>query len=188
MSGASEKADHVEAVEALFHARYKSLFRYLDRLTGDPDLAMDLAQETFVRLFRRGDMPDDPHAWLTTVATNLFRDERRVRRRRGELIAQWVADPVFAAEPPDAESAVLANERRACARAALDSLPSRDRQLLILRHEGYSYRDLARLVGVAEGSVGTLLVRATRAFRIALPDAAETDARSGQRRGRHASD
>ena len=92
MEGPHEGAGYVDAVAALFDARYKSLFRYLDRLTGDPDLAMDLAQETFVRLYRRGTMPDDPHAWLTTVATNLFRDDRRVRRRRDELIAQWIGE------------------------------------------------------------------------------------------------
>jgi RNA polymerase sigma factor (sigma-70 family) len=188
MGGSQGEAGYVDAVAALFHARYKALFRYLDRLTGDPDLAMDLAQETFVRLYRRGTMPDDPQAWLTTVATNLFRDDRRVRRRRGELIAQWAADPVFAADPPNAESTVLANERRARARAALDSLSYRERQLLILRHEGYSYRDLARLVGVAEGSVGTLLVRATHAFRTALPNAADAEDRADQRQGDHASD
>jgi RNA polymerase sigma-70 factor (ECF subfamily) len=188
MEGPHEGAGYVDAVAALFDARYKSLFRYLDRLTGDPDLAMDLAQETFVRLYRRGTMPDDPHAWLTTVATNLFRDDRRVRRRRDELIAQWIADPVLAADPSDTDDAVLAGEARARARAALNLLSHRDRQLLILRHEGYSYRELARAVGVAEGSVGTMLIRATSAFRKSLPDAIDADTRAAQRRGRHASE
>jgi RNA polymerase sigma factor (sigma-70 family) len=63
---------------------------------------------------------------------------------------------------------VLAAETRSRARTALDTLPDRDRMLLLLRHEGYSYRELARAVGVAESSVGTLLVRATRMFREAV--------------------
>jgi RNA polymerase sigma factor (sigma-70 family) len=188
MKGPHDEADHVDAVAALFDARYRSLFRYLDRLTGDPDLAMDLAQETFVRLYRRGTIPDDPNAWLTTVATNLFRDDRRVRRRRGELIAQWVADPILATDSTDTDAAVLAGEARARARAALNALSHRDRQLLILRHEGYSYRELARAVGVSERSVGTMLIRATRAFRKSLPDAVDQEARDAQRRGRHASE
>jgi RNA polymerase sigma factor (sigma-70 family) len=188
MEGPPDEAGFVDAVAALFHARYKSLFRYLDRLTGDPDLAMDLAQETFVRLYRRGTMPDDSHAWLTTVATNLFRDDRRVRRRRGELIAQWVADPALATDSADTDAAVLAGEARARVRAALNALSHRDRQLVVLRHEGYSYRDLARAVGVSERSVGTMLIRATRAFRRSLPDAVDQDARAAQRRGHHASE
>jgi RNA polymerase sigma-70 factor (ECF subfamily) len=111
-----------------------------------------------------------------------------VRRRREELIAQWVADPVLAADPSDTDAAVLAGEARARARAALNALSHRDRQLLILRHEGYSYRELARAVGVSERSVGTMLIRATRAFRKSLPDAIDPEARAAQRRGRHASE
>jgi RNA polymerase sigma factor (sigma-70 family) len=54
------------------------------------------------------------------------------------------------------------------ARTALDSLPLRDRQLLLLRYEGYSYRELASALDLTETSVGTLLARAKDAFRRAL--------------------
>ena len=47
----------------------------------------------------------------------------------------------------------------------IDHLPERERQLLLLRAEGYSYRDLARALDLEESSVGTLLARAKRAFR-----------------------
>jgi DNA-directed RNA polymerase specialized sigma24 family protein len=46
-----------------FEQHYRRLYRYLDRLTGDPEQAADLAQETFVRLYQRGSMPDDTAAW-----------------------------------------------------------------------------------------------------------------------------
>jgi RNA polymerase sigma-70 factor (ECF subfamily) len=170
MNALPDPAGFADAVATLFQTRYHSLYRYLDRLTGDPDLAMDLAQGTFVRLYRRGAMPDDPQAWLTTVATNLLRDHRRRRQRRGELIAQWPTEPVLASHPSSADAAVLADEARKHIRAALNALSPRDRQLLILRHEGHSYREIATMVGVADGSVGTLLARASRAFRAALPD------------------
>jgi RNA polymerase sigma factor (sigma-70 family) len=160
-----------DAVAALYEARFASLFRYLDRLTGDPDLAEDLAQDTFVRLHRRGAMPDDPRAWLATVATNLFRDQRRQARRRAELVSEHAGEALPGA-PAAADSAVLTAETRSRARTALDTLPDRDRMLLLLRHEGYSYRELARAVGVAESSVGTLLIRATRMFREAVGPAA----------------
>jgi RNA polymerase sigma-70 factor, ECF subfamily len=187
MSARPEGAAFVDAVETLFQTRYQSLYRYLDRLTGDPDLAMDLAQGTFVRLYRRGAMPEDPQAWLTTVAMNLLRDHRRRSRRRGELIAQWVAEPALASKPSAADAAVLADEVREHIRAALNALSSRDRQLLLLRHEGLSYRQIATAVGVADASVGTLIARAARAFRAALPDRTE-EAHTAQRRGPHAPD
>ncbi|HUE96909.1 MAG TPA: RNA polymerase sigma factor, partial [Longimicrobiaceae bacterium] len=78
-------------VEKLFADNYEGLFRYLIRLTGDADLAADVAQETFVRLIEK--KPDNTgiRAWLYRVATNLVRDHSRVRRRRTELL-QGVPD------------------------------------------------------------------------------------------------
>ena len=172
-----------DAVAALYHARFESLFRYLDRLTGDADLAKDIAQDTFVRLYRRGALPDDTRAWLATVATNLVRDHQRQARRRAELVAQYAADTAQPNEPPAADAGVLVQEARSRVRAALDTLPDRDRVLLLLRHEGYSYRELARAVNVAEGSVGTLLLRATRTFRLAVgaePPTSNPDATIGR--------
>ena len=50
-------------------------------------------------------------------------------------------------------------------RAAIDRLTERDRQMLLLRAEGYAYRELAAAMDLNESSVGTLLARAKRAFR-----------------------
>ncbi len=50
-------------------------------------------------------------------------------------------------------------------RAAIDRLPERERRLLLLRAEGYSYRDMAAALDLNEASVGTLLARARQAFR-----------------------
>src|SRR5262245_22769935 len=82
----------------LFHDHFHRLYRYLDRLCGDPDLAGDLAQETFLRLYARGSPPDHPAAWLVTVATNLFRNVRATTVRRARLMtpargADLLADP-----------------------------------------------------------------------------------------------
>ena len=156
------------AVSVLYEERFQSVFRYLDRLTGDADLAQDLAQDTFIRLYRRGSMPDDPRAWLGTVATNLFRDHRRQSRRRAVLVSEHAPDAAIPSAAPATDSELIAHEARSHVRAALETLPWRDRELLLLRHEGYSYRELAHAVGVAEGSIGTLLVRATRQFRDAM--------------------
>jgi DNA-directed RNA polymerase specialized sigma24 family protein len=55
-------------------------------------------------------------------------------------------------------------------RAALDRPTLRDRQALLLRHGGYSYREIAAALGLAETSVGTTLVRAGQAFRAAFQE------------------
>ena len=156
------------AFARLFDERFVSLYRYLDRLSGDPDLAEDLAQEAFVRLHRRREIPNDARAWLAAVASNLFRDERRRARRRHNLLARQPADLTLGSAPPSPDEDVQRAERRTRVRQALDRLTLRDREMLLLRHEGYSYREIASAVGVAETGVGTMLIRATEAFRAAF--------------------
>lgn len=152
----------------LFDEQFASLFRYLDRLSGDPELAADLAQEAFVRLYQRSALPDDPRGWLAAVASNLFRDERRRTARRRRILALHPEEAPSGAAPRPPDEILGAAEQRAQVRAALDTLPERERQMLLLRHEGYSYREVARAVGVRETSVGVMLARAATAFRAAF--------------------
>jgi RNA polymerase sigma-70 factor, ECF subfamily len=156
--------DFDHAFEQLLATEFPRLFRYLDRLSGEPDLAADLAQEAFVRLFRRGSMPDQPASWLVTVALNLFRNvkasqSRRLRLLAGRRFEVAVSDP---SRPPDQ---IEESGDRDRVRAALGTLPQRERELLVLRAEGYSYHQLAAALGLHEPSIGTLLARAKRAFR-----------------------
>jgi RNA polymerase sigma factor (sigma-70 family) len=151
-----------------FERRYASLYRYVARLSDDPALAADIAQDAFVRLYQRRSMPDDAGAWLVTVANNLFRNQRQGRRRHARLLSALRGSLVLADPPPLPDAAAEAAERRRCVRAALDALSTRDRQLLLLRYEGYSYRELAVALGLTEASVGTLLARAKDAFRRAF--------------------
>lgn len=155
---------------AVFEERFQPLFRYLDRLSGDPALAADLAQEAFVRLYRRGVMPSSPRAWLVSVARNLFRDERRRARRHLVLLGRGAPEATLGDLPPTPDAQLVAEERRRAVRAALDRLPERDRELLLLRHTGHSYRELAEALQVAESSVGTLLARAGAHFRAAFEE------------------
>lgn len=147
-----------ESFALLFEAQFPRLFRYLDRLSGEPDLAADLAQEAFIRLYRRGVMPDRPEVWLVTVALNLLRNSRSTYTRRLRLLARWT-QPAESTEPSPERSEAEP------VRTALRQLPEREREMLLLRAEGYSYREIATALNLNEASVGTLLARAKRAFR-----------------------
>jgi len=152
-------------VVELFRVHFHRLVRYLDRLSGDPDLAADLAQEAFVKLYQRGSLPDHPEAWLITVAMNQFRNVRSTSARRRQLLTAARAEVTLsdpAPAPGDAAEATAARDR---VRAALARLSERDRQILLLRAEGYGYRDLAVALDLHEASIGTFLARAKRAFR-----------------------
>lgn len=151
--------------EAQFQELYPSLYRYLHRLTGDPDVAEDIAQEAFVRLLRQSLPDDEVRPWLFTVAMNLVRDGARRNDRRQRLLqtAPSLSSPI--AEP---DQEVERNERIAGVRRALDTLAPRDQQLLLMREEGFKYEEIAGVVGVAPASVGTLIARALRRFVVAL--------------------
>lgn len=148
-----------------FNQRYAGLFQYLARLTGDGDLAADLAQEAFVRLYQRGEVPLDIGAWLVTVAHNRLRDQQRSVRRRLQLLVTGRDRVPAPATAPEPHADLVAADRAHRVRRVLECLPERERQLLLLHHSGHSYHEIAAVLGVAATGVGTLLRRAGLAFR-----------------------
>lgn len=158
-TGGREAAAFERQVAALFDVQFARLHRVMNRLSGEPELAADLTQEAFVRLYQRGSLPDRPEAWLISVAMNLFRNEYATRNRRRRLLT------VVSGESRGADTSAAGADQRRRVREALARMPERDRQLVVLSAEGYRYRDLAEALGLHEASVGVFLARARRAFR-----------------------
>jgi len=156
---------HSGAVHALFEEHAQRLQRVMQRLSGEPELARDLIQEAFVRLYRRGSLPDRPEAWLISVALNLFRNERAGRSRRKRILAAVPEERFVSAPPPAPGAEGLEHDERARVRRALEQLPERDQQLLVLSAEGYRYRELATALRLHEASVGVFLARARASFK-----------------------
>lgn len=149
------------AFEELFVRHYATVYRLLYGLTGRREAAEDAAQETFLTLYRRPPAPNQPvRPWLCRVALNTARNTLRSERRDAARIERAAQTP--AVEDPSA--AVERIEERHQVRAALSTLPQRQAQLLLLRHAGLSYAEVAAALDLAPGSIGTLLVRAERAF------------------------
>lgn len=147
--------------DAVFAKLYPSLFRYLQRLTGDEDVAEDIAQESFVRLLRQSLPEEEVRPWLFTVAMNLVRDRARKSERRQRLLT---SAPDLVTRTPLPDEDMERTERIAAVRQVLERLPERDRQLLLMREEGFKYDEIARVIGVAPASVGTLIARALKKF------------------------
>jgi len=160
------------AFESLFSKHWRTVYSILFRLVGRKEEAEDLAQEVFVRLYRKPpELRDEPTLapWLYRVATNLgynaLRKGARETQRQGR--AQRLSDVeesagLHAANP---EEASLAAEERVSVRAALSQLSEREQACLVLRHSGLSYAEVAAAMGVQIGSVGTILARAEEHFR-----------------------
>jgi len=146
-----------------FDELYPPLVRYCHRLTGDRDAAEDTAQEAMVRLYTHKVEGPTPalRVWLFKTATHLVRDRYRVEENRRRLLE---ADPVTPGEVEGPERALERGSDRARAQRALAELGERDREMLLMRYGGFSYKEIADMVDVAATSVGTLLARAERRF------------------------
>lgn len=175
--------------EAIFQQHWPRVVAVLFRLTGDRDEAEDLALEVFWRLHtnlhtnlhtslhrnpsagegRRGrpsptGLPSDPGGWLYRVATRLGYNALRSRKRRGLYEQEAGARAVESAAQPAPEAQVEQRQERERVRGVLARMRPRSAQLLILRHSGLSYTELAAALSTKPGSVGTLLARAEKEF------------------------
>jgi len=149
--------------DASFDELYPPLVRYCHRLVGDRDSAEDVAQEALVRLYthRVEGPPPALRAWLFKTATHLIRDRYRVEANRRRLLEE---NPVAPIPEETADHRLERQGERERARKALEELPARDREMLLMRYEGFSYKEIAEVVDVAATSIGTLLARAEKRF------------------------
>jgi RNA polymerase sigma-70 factor (ECF subfamily) len=159
-----------DAFGAFYAATARPLWGYLRAACGDPTVAEDLLQESYLRLLsvdldHEGE--SGRRAYLYRIASNLLRDYWRRSRRRPE--AEPLDDEAFAAVGAASPAGQGLDIRRALAR-----LHPRDRQLLWLAHvEGSSHREVAAILGLATASVRVLLFRARRRLAAALEPAPE---------------
>ena len=151
-------------VGELFDEHATGLYRFTLTMLRDMDAAQDVVQETFLKLIAhidRGGALPNARGWLFTVAAHGCRDRQRGLSRWLSWIAERDVRP--AREAPDAQDGADA------VRAAIRTLPSRDRLLIALRAQGLSYREIADAARIRPASVGQLLARALDRLEKTLP-------------------
>nr|WP_179756164.1 SigE family RNA polymerase sigma factor [Kineococcus aurantiacus] len=152
-----------EAVSALYAAHWRRLVALVTSLMGESASAEEVVADAFVALHRRWDRLADKGsavAYLRTSVVNGARDalRHRVVADRGRPLP----DP--APDGPE-EHAVRASEHRTVL-AALDGLPARQREVLVLRYQGeMSEQDIADTLGISRGAVKTHAHRGLSALR-----------------------
>ncbi len=149
---------------------YPSVLRYLTRQTGDPDLAADLAQETFVAAFRHMDQLRDDVSfpgWVFQIARNQFRAELRRRRLRTVVSLDWLFD-----RPGETDAALSRADQSAnvaCRddiQRALDRLAPAPREALLLHAlGGFTGVEVARILDISHEAARKRIHRAEADFR-----------------------
>jgi RNA polymerase sigma-70 factor (ECF subfamily) len=149
------------------------LFRYLLRLVGDPSLAEDVFQQTWLHVaekIRRYDASRPFAPWLVTVARNLALDQ--LRRQRPSSLDE-IEEPAAPASESDPLERAMARQSAVRVEAALGGLGPLDREVLSLRFEDeLELPELATTLGVPLPTAKARLYRALERLRGRLVAAA----------------
>ncbi len=156
------------AFDDLYTRYERRLFGYIRRMVDDRDLAEDLLQDVLLTVIR--DRSYDPQrgrfsAWLFTVARN-----RCLQQRRHAEVRDRPTD----SPTPEHSNPEQTLARTQQVRVAMSGLTEAQQQLLLLKQVGeLTYRELADIHGVAEGTIKSRLHAATKAFRRRLAETTE---------------
>ena len=154
-------------VEAAFLAHAERLRRYINNQLGDPHLAEEIVQETFVRVLRHRERLETGNSrnWVTTIATNLMIDARR-RRSRENYLAD-TSERELACALPDRSPETLA--RTGNEYELLAGLNERFRRILEARYlHGESPAEVAAAECISASAAKSLMSRAREGLRAAL--------------------
>ena len=175
-------SDEFEA-EALRHL--DALYRTALRMTRSEADAEDLVQETYIRAFRFKDqftLGTNMKAWLFRILTNTFINTYRRKAAQPDVtdldgvdefsLYRRMADDRAASSSPDPEAELLSRVVDTEVTDALAELPEKFRTTVLLDVEGFSYKEIAELVGVPIGTVMSRLHRGRKFLQQRLYDLA----------------
>jgi RNA polymerase sigma-70 factor (ECF subfamily) len=162
-----------EAFAVLFRSTVAIVHRFLQARCGDPALAEDLTQDTFIRAMRaigtsfRGGSSEFV-AWIVRIARNRFLDHVKSGRVRWEVAVENVPVTVATVNP---EYDVLATIQGIDLRRALQKLTEEQQEVILLRFlQGLQISEVAVATGRSEGAVKALQFRALRSLQKILVD------------------
>ncbi len=163
------QANAVTDFETLFREHWMRVYGVIYRIVGDRDEAEDLALEAFLKLHgkingagRAKSLPTN--GWLYRVATNLGLNALRARKRREQYELEAGIISLEASPPGNPAVEVERVEERQRVRQVLSQMKPRSAKILVLRHSGLSYAEIAAAVKISANSVGKLLSRAEKDF------------------------
>jgi RNA polymerase sigma-70 factor (ECF subfamily) len=169
------QAGRVEALDELVRRHQGRVYAVAYRITGNREDALDVAQEAFIKAYRKaqawqpigGFLP-----WLLRLTANQAIDAvRRRKRRPSEALDEQ--HPVVGG--PGVEERVLAGEAGARVEQALEVLSPAQRAVFVMRHyEGMPLADIAQVLGCTVGSVKVHLFRSLKKLQVELRDLYET--------------
>jgi RNA polymerase sigma-70 factor (ECF subfamily) len=170
MSLPQDRSDAQRAeFDRLFTEYSAPIYNYVLRMTGDADRAADIAQDTFIKAYRKLDTlaeASSARAWLYRIATNTAFDEMRRRRNTVRMGDQETGPLEQTDDGPGPETQVLSGLLDERIGRALLRLRSNHRQCLVLSDvEDMSAQQIGEVMEMTSGAVRVLLCRARGEMR-----------------------
>jgi RNA polymerase sigma-70 factor (ECF subfamily) len=171
---AGESEAFGELVKRYMRRAYYSALGFV----GSPEDAMDLSQDAFARAYRARHRIDPDMAFYTwyyqilrRLCFNFIRD-RKLHRRKIRDQKSWIVDEAtYRSSERDPLRAVEREEVRRKVREAIETLPDREREVLVLKEfEGLKYREIAEVVGIPIGTVMSRLYSARKHLAAAIEE------------------
>lgn len=138
----------------LFAESRDALRRYVRRLVRSGETAEDIVQEAFLRTYERGGGAHTPRAFLFSTARNLATDRRRHERAVSAHSVSHLEELRALGAAGALEDVLIADEASRHLKHAIDRLPPQSQAVLTLKVlHGYSYKEIAAILGLAEKTV-----------------------------------
>jgi RNA polymerase sigma-70 factor (ECF subfamily) len=175
-----------EAFRALVERHSRAVYRLAQRMTGTPQDAEDVVQETFLKAYRqlgRFESRANFSTWLHRIAVNCSIDLIRSRTSReagrdAATLEQCSSDEGMVAGRASPERLMLSTEVQARVNTAMSTLSRMERAAFVLRHfEGHSIDEISRSLGLKTNATKHSIFRAVKKMRVALEPLVASDER-----------
>ncbi len=162
------KTGQTHSFDALFDRYYHNIYTFVYGISGNAETSEDLSQETFLKLYHAlpANLPiENPRAWLYRVAANLTLNLLKREKKFRDILHEFPADTVTTeyasangAGPQERD--YIKHQETQLVRRQLALLPERDRVVLMLYREGFSYAQMAQMMDIKKNAVGVIISRA----------------------------
>ena len=154
--------------DEVYKKYYNELRRFGRQLNISVEKCEDLTQEAYLRYYlelQKDVVFENPRAWLYKVFLNLFKTQ--LNSDRQELTNSGTSTRLD--EPAgDLQAEYIRNEKQRVVIEMLERLTKKEKEILLLYHNGFSYAEMAEIMEINPNSVGTTLVRAIERLKTTL--------------------
>jgi RNA polymerase sigma factor (sigma-70 family) len=166
-------SDPQKYFDGLFKDTYPNMIAYLEKISSDPDLARDLAQEAYLKVWQKMDLlPQDPEEklrYILIIARNCFMDHlKQVLKEKKQQDAYASTYPETSWMPAALNQMEVKEQQQIINDTINTQEDAARRYYLLNREEGFTYKEIALMEGVSEKTVERYIGRVLRSLRTSL--------------------